>query len=196
MRGALLVATREIVERRSVLLAALVAGLLPFAAPLIPGIRSGEGAEARDAAALMIALAFGGGLSFLLGGTIVGRDLSERRLGFDFARPLSGGAIWAGRFLGAVGLPLLVAVVVVLPATVIGGGVLSLSFRGFIGDYSLACSSSFRSPTSSASCFVPAPGGFSWTSRGFSSSFSSARAQGRPSTMISLSGISFMPCCS
>jgi hypothetical protein len=48
MRGPLAIAARELSERRIFVPAALVAGLLPFAAPLFPGVRVGDAAEARD----------------------------------------------------------------------------------------------------------------------------------------------------
>ena len=48
MRGAWIVAAREIAERRSALLAARVAGIMPFASPLLPGVGAERAAEARD----------------------------------------------------------------------------------------------------------------------------------------------------
>lgn len=136
MKGAFLIAAREIAERRAVFVAALVAGVIPFAAPLFPGVRAGQAADARDGLALLFVVAFGAGMALVVGGTIVGRDLSEGRLGFDFARPLGVGSIWAGRLGGAVVLILLVLLVVVLPTTLVGGGLRSTSLPQ-IRDYVL-----------------------------------------------------------
>ena len=69
------VAVREISERRAVLIAALVAGLLPFASPLLPGVRADRVVEARDAWALAIALSFGGATAVAMGATAIARDL-------------------------------------------------------------------------------------------------------------------------
>ncbi len=138
MTGALLIAARELAERRTVLIAALVAGCLPFASPLFPGVRIDQAADARDAMALILAVSFSLGVALLLGATIVGRDLSEGRLGFDFSRPLGGGAIWAGRFLGALVTTLLVLAVVVLPTSLVGGGVFSSSLGDLVRPWSLA----------------------------------------------------------
>ena len=80
MKGALLVAWREIAERRSVLAAALVAGLLAFASPLLPGVMTGRAAEARDAMALSVALGFGLLVALMVGASVVGRDLADGRL--------------------------------------------------------------------------------------------------------------------
>lgn len=125
MRGTLIVAARELRERRTILIAALVAGLLPFATALVPWIRGRSPGEARDLMALILAVSFCLGTALLLGATVVGRDLVERRLGFDFSRPLGGLAIWGGRFLAALVLAALVLAIVLLPATVAGGGLVT-----------------------------------------------------------------------
>lgn len=125
MSGALAVASREISGKRTIFVAALVAGLLPFASPLFPGVRADRWAEARDLMAVVLATAFAVGTAVVAGATAVARDLSERRLGFDFSRPLGAGAIWSGRFLGAVSLTLLVLALVLLPTSLVGGGVFS-----------------------------------------------------------------------
>jgi hypothetical protein len=127
MRGAWTIALREIVERRVLLLAALVAGLFPFASPLFPGVRAGDWNEARDLSALIVSVLFGVGCAILLGATVIGRDLAERRLSFDFSRPVGSGGIWAGRLGGALGLSVLALGVALLPATAVGGGLVSAS---------------------------------------------------------------------
>jgi hypothetical protein len=126
MRGTLAIAARELAERRAILLAALVAGCLPFASPLVPGLRSGE---ARDLMALVMAAAFGLALAILAGASVVARDLVEGRLSFDFSRPLGAASIWAGRFLGALALSLLGLMLVLGPTSLVGGGVFSESMR-------------------------------------------------------------------
>lgn len=137
MRNAWIVAVREIVERRAMLAAALFAGLLPFASPLLPGVRAGQGAEARDLGALVVATAFAVGCALMLGATAIARDLSERRLAFDFARPIGGFAIWAGRLFGALALCFLVLALALAPATAIGGGAFSRAFEQTIRPGSL-----------------------------------------------------------
>lgn len=121
MKRMLAVAARELEDRRAILIAALVAGLLPFASPLFPGVRADRWGEARDLMALVLAAAFGCGTALVAGATAVARDLADRRLGFDFARPIGGGAIWAGRFLGALALTILVLGLVLAPAALASG---------------------------------------------------------------------------
>ncbi len=125
MTGMLTLAAREITERRTVLIAALAAGLMPFASPLFPGVSANRIVEARDAMALIVAGVLGIGAALLVGATVVGRDLAEGRMGFDFARPLGGLSIWGGKFLGAVGLALLVVLLTLAPTSAVGGGIFS-----------------------------------------------------------------------
>jgi hypothetical protein len=101
MRGLTAILRHEVAERRVLLLAGPLLGLLPFLMPLLPGAAAREGAELRDAAALFLALTLSGLAAVLLGATAIASDLAERRLGFFFSRPVSGAAIWAGKLGGA-----------------------------------------------------------------------------------------------
>jgi hypothetical protein len=101
MRGLTAVLRHEIAERRLLLLASPVLGLLPLAAPLMSA--GSGGSELRDTEALFLALALSGLSALLLGASVVGADLASRRLAFFFSRPLTGGAVWAGK-LGAAAI--------------------------------------------------------------------------------------------
>ncbi len=101
MRGLTAVLRHEIAERRLLLLASPVLGLLPLTAPLISA--GAAGSELRDIEALFLALALSGLSALLLGASVVGADLASRRLAFFFSRPLTGGAVWAGK-LGAAAI--------------------------------------------------------------------------------------------
>ena len=101
MRGLTAILRHEVAERRVLLLAGPLLGLLPFLMPLLPGAAAREGAELRDAAALFLALTLSGLAAVLLGATALASDLAERRLAFFFSRPVSGAAIWAGKLGGA-----------------------------------------------------------------------------------------------
>jgi hypothetical protein len=120
MRGFVAVFEREIVERRLLPLSALVLGLVPLAAPLLPGMPPSPPALVRSSVALGLALIVSIVLAVLLGGSIVARDLGERRLGFYFARPLSGGAIWSGKMAAAAVLAAGAGALVLLPVSLIG----------------------------------------------------------------------------
>jgi hypothetical protein len=116
MRGFLAVAAREIEQRRGVLLAAAVAALLPFLAPILPGVRGNDAAEVRLYTAAFLAFAFAAALSLVFGTTAIGGDLSQRRLGFYFSRPIGGAAIWSGKLAGAWLLIVVVTAIVIAPA--------------------------------------------------------------------------------
>jgi hypothetical protein len=120
MRGFVAVFEREIVERRLLPLAALALGLVPLAAPLLPGLPAASPAEVRSGVALGLALIVSFVLALFLGGSVIARDLGERRLGFYFARPISGGAIWAGKLAAAAVLAAGAGALVLLPVLLIG----------------------------------------------------------------------------
>lgn len=128
MRTMVAVVQREIVDKRRLILASLILGALTLVLPLLRiggGMRASYG-QTRDIIAaflgfvLLNAVAIGGGM------TAVARDLSERRMSFYFARPVSGLSIWAGKMLGSLLLAVACALAVVIPATLMGGGLFSI----------------------------------------------------------------------
>ncbi|HEX3556789.1 MAG TPA: hypothetical protein VIA62_26500 [Thermoanaerobaculia bacterium] len=121
MRGFLAVFEREIVERRLLAVAALALGLIPPLVPLLPGMPAVAPAELRNGVALSLALVLSFVFALLLGGSVVVRDIAERRLGFYFARPLPGGAIWAGKLAAAAALAAGAGLLVLLPTSLLGG---------------------------------------------------------------------------
>lgn len=116
MRGFWAVLCREIVERRLLLLAAALVGLVPLAMPFLPGVAGADPGELRAGTALALCLVVTAVLALTLGSTVIAGDLSERRLGFYFSRPLAGWAIWAGKLAGAAVLCTGAALLVLLPA--------------------------------------------------------------------------------
>jgi hypothetical protein len=120
VKGLLAVTRREIVERRNVWVAAGVASLIPIVFPLVPGMQGEPAGEVQAITAFSLAGAFCAGLAIVLGASVVGRELADRRLGFYFSRPLSAFAIGAGKFFGALLLMFGSAFLVLLPATLLG----------------------------------------------------------------------------
>ncbi|HPC82362.1 MAG TPA: hypothetical protein P5234_03170 [Thermoanaerobaculaceae bacterium] len=134
MRGFLAVAQREVVDRRMWLAAALAAGLIPLAAPLLPWVDAGVAAEARNVLATVLVAALVTGGAFALGVTMIGSDLAARRFGFYFARPLSAGAIWWGKLAGSWLVVVLVGVLAALPAALAGGNLVVQEVAGLPSD--------------------------------------------------------------
>jgi hypothetical protein len=110
VRGALAVAFREMREKRLVLWAALIFGMLPVAVRWLPALLPATAASDswRNSLgfllAVMVVFQFPAAVALGLGSSVIARDIGERRLGFYFARPLSGAAIWGGKMLGAFAL--------------------------------------------------------------------------------------------
>jgi hypothetical protein len=119
MRGFLAVFEREVVERRLLAAAALILGLVPLAAPWLPGLGGRGGPEVRSATAFALALCFSFGLALILGSSVVARELADRRLSFYFSRPIGGWAVWSGKLAAAFALALGAAVLILLPAALV-----------------------------------------------------------------------------
>lgn len=130
MRGMLAVLERELTEWRLLFVAALVTGLIPLAVPWMPNPGGLEPGEMRDGTAVGLAAIVSTVLAFLLGSSVLARDLSEKRLGFYFARPLSGGALWAGKMLGAAILVFGTGFLILLPTLLAGGNIAEASRWG------------------------------------------------------------------
>jgi len=120
MSGALQLARLEIVRRWQVLAAGLAAGLLPLAAPLV--FERLDPTEVRFLMAGVIALIFTLVVGGAVGATMVASETAEGRMGFYFARPLSGLAIWAGKLAGSMIVVVGAALAVLLPSTLLAGG--------------------------------------------------------------------------
>ncbi|HYU35913.1 MAG TPA: hypothetical protein VEW48_27460 [Thermoanaerobaculia bacterium] len=133
MKPFLAILGREIAERRLLLLGAAFASLFPVFIPWLPGPGGQDPAELRGGMALGLALITSALLALVLGATVIARDLSERRLGFYFARPIPGWAIWAGKMLGAALLSLGAGALVLVPALIAGGRVDASGFWGLSG---------------------------------------------------------------
>jgi hypothetical protein len=65
-------------------------------------------------------------LALYLGATVLCQDLNEGRHGFYFSRPLSGLALWAGKFGAAWAVALGAMLLAIIPATLLGGGLAQL----------------------------------------------------------------------
>lgn len=120
MRGFVAVLERELVERRMLAAVALVVGLLPFLVPFVSNARHLDPADIRGGAALAFGLTFTIIVAIVLGASVIAGDLAERRLGFYFSRPVSGGALWAGKMTATALLTLAGGLLVLLPTVLAG----------------------------------------------------------------------------
>lgn len=120
MKGFLAVTRREIVQRRLILAAAAVGSLLPLAVPLVRGVSGAQAADTRSWAAFVLSAAFAIGLAAGSGASMLAPAIASRRVAFDFAKPLSAFAIWAGHLAAATFLAMLSAAILWIPARVAG----------------------------------------------------------------------------
>ena len=120
MRGFLAIARREFGQRRLILSAAAFASLIPLLLPVFRHMRGVDAADARGWTALIVSAAFGIGLSVALGASMLVPATASRGIGFDFTRPLSGLAIWAGRIVAAIALVAATALILWAPAWLAG----------------------------------------------------------------------------
>src|SRR6185436_245128 len=119
MSHALVIASRELAEKRFVVLAAAAFALIAVVIPLLP-VMHGNRADGVVAGSMILATAFAVGLATILGATIVGRDLTAGRMSFYFARPIGGAAIWFGKLAASAVLVAGSFFIAVVPALVAG----------------------------------------------------------------------------
>jgi hypothetical protein len=96
----LVIARRELAEKRFVFLTAAIVALGPFGAMLTASSNSPQ--SILVTAGGILAVGFAGGLAVVLGVSTVGRDLTDKRLSFYFAKPVAASAIWYGKLVATV----------------------------------------------------------------------------------------------
>jgi hypothetical protein len=115
------IARQEVSTRRFLLAAAAALSLLAWALRAV--LPPGWSRELGQSLALVLFLAFPIAAAIAVGSSLVGRDLAEGRLSFYFSRPLSAGALWAGKFLGGAILVAGAFLCCYLPLALSGGGI-------------------------------------------------------------------------
>ncbi len=116
MRQALAVAARDLRERALVLVMAVVVSAMPFGIVLSRHATDPKGVIL--VAGLILSVATTIGIAVVIGASMVGRDLSERRLSFYFSKPISAPAIWFGKLAAAVMTVLATFAIVFVPSEI------------------------------------------------------------------------------
>ena len=93
MSALVAIAARELRHRWTLLPAALLAGFVPVAMPAF-GFKWPPGAE--ESVGLILSLLFGIMTALICGWSVIGGELTSRRLAFFFSRPSPGGRSGAG----------------------------------------------------------------------------------------------------
>lgn len=126
-------ANREVIERRSIFALALVFGLISVFGPYVFGLSS-QGNLKSDwrglsaVMALMLGIFSSLGVAFFTGVVLFGRDLSEKRIGFYFSRPIPALSLWTGKILAGWALILGSFFATLVPSFLVGANPL----KGFL----------------------------------------------------------------
>jgi len=121
MKGTLAVAAREVAERKLALLGALLAGLLPLAAPLLPGLGGAQARDARFVTALFLSVTIAFAFPLVFGATTLVSDVTQKRIAFYFSRPLPAISIWTGKLLAALVISVSGACLAAIPTLLLDG---------------------------------------------------------------------------
>ncbi|HSP15034.1 MAG TPA: ABC transporter permease [Thermoanaerobaculia bacterium] len=122
MTRAITIAARELRERSFVFVTAAIIALVPFIAAVLRSANTAP-LPVIAVAGFAMSLIFTLGLAGVLGASMVGRELSERRLSFYFSRPVSPSAIWIGKLGGAVVTIAISFTLIFLPSYVVAHAV-------------------------------------------------------------------------
>jgi hypothetical protein len=120
MSAAIALFTRELVGRTRLFLSCAVLAVVPFLAALLPAAR----AHQDDVIAMVggfLAICVGTAVALATGGSVIMRDLAERRMSFWFAKPLHPAALWFGKASAAMLTCLLSFGIIAVPAMLSGG---------------------------------------------------------------------------
>ena len=101
------VAAREFVSNKNVLWAGLAAATLAFLSPLVPGASRVDPAEVRTLAVIFLGSSVACGSALLVGVTLFGADLAEKRAAWYFSRPIAASSLWWGKLAGGFAVVLL-----------------------------------------------------------------------------------------
>lgn len=119
MRNALLVASMDFRRLRMIPLAAAALGILMLFVRFLPSVRSHNFAEVTVVGALIVAFSFGVIAALSSGAMLFAKELSEKRLSFLYARPLTTFSIVAGKTLAAAAVVIASFAAALLPAVLV-----------------------------------------------------------------------------
>ena len=114
MNAALAVFRLEVKERSRIFVIALAMAAVPFLAAIAPALE-GQRKLAIGASAVWGAVVYALSVAFVIGGSTLGRVLSEKRMSFYLAKPISAGAIWGGKLGAGLAICYAAAAIILVP---------------------------------------------------------------------------------
>ena len=119
MKGLWATFVRELRDKRTLLIGALALAAVPWIGPFVPGLRRFDPEEVRRTFMILLGVALPPALALGLGASVLGEEVAGRRLGFYFARPLEAWAIWGGKMLVALLVPVSAAALIFTPLIIL-----------------------------------------------------------------------------
>ena len=120
MSAALVLFTRELRGRSRLFIGCAVLALVPFLAMLLPAARTYR-ADVIVMVGGFLAICAGAAVALGTGGSVIMRDLAERRMSFWFAKPIHPAALWFGKASAALLTSLVCFGMIAIPAMLAGG---------------------------------------------------------------------------
>jgi hypothetical protein len=120
MSNALWIAAQDLREQSRLFLVAVVLACMPFLATLLPSTR-GRAQDVILIVGSVVSLAMGLGLALGLGMSTFGRPLTERRMSFWFAKPVSSAALWVGKLLAGLLTSIVCFAIIFVPSALFAG---------------------------------------------------------------------------
>jgi hypothetical protein len=120
MNAALVLFTSELRAKSRLFIGSAVLATVPFLAALLPAAR----AHQDDVVAMVggfLAICAGTAMALTAGGSVILRELADRRMSFWFARPISPAALWFGKASAALLTCLISFGIIAVPAMLAGG---------------------------------------------------------------------------
>src|SRR5579859_1683266 len=93
------IARREIAEKSFVFIAAIALAVVVCLMPFVPGVHNSP-SEVIFVAAGIAASNMAIIMSLILGATVIGREMADRRMSFYFAKPIPAPSLWFGKLIG------------------------------------------------------------------------------------------------
>lgn len=128
MSHAWVIATREVREKGRLFTLALILAVLPFLMTLVPAMRGWGRSMIIGFFGGMLGVALGLGLAIALGASVIGRELTDKRLSFYFAKPVSPASIWIGKAAGGIFTAFACFAIIAVPALIVARDVWSTAW--------------------------------------------------------------------
>lgn len=121
MNAMVVVAAREIRERRRLFIVAAALAVVPFVIALVPA-KELRPAMVIATAAGFLAVSYAYALAIAQGASTIGRELSDKRFSYFLSKPLPAASIWIGKAAAALATSIGALLIIAVPGFLATGG--------------------------------------------------------------------------